>query len=72
VTGQQIAIRVDEATLEQLKLRASIERRPVSDIISEAIQEYIKSRPLSRLHMLEMARAIIKEDAPLLNALDDA
>ncbi|HEV2741414.1 MAG TPA: hypothetical protein VGU66_22835 [Candidatus Elarobacter sp.] len=69
---KQIAVRVDEATAEQLKLRASIERRSVNDIIGEAIREYAKSHPVSREHMLDMVRAIVKEDASLLKALADA
>jgi hypothetical protein len=69
---KQIALRVDEATAEQLKLRASIERRSVNDIIGEAIREYSKSHPVSREHMLAMVRAIAKEDASLLKALAEA
>jgi hypothetical protein len=66
---RQIAVRVDEVTAAQLKLRASIERRSVNDIVGEAIREYSKSHPVSREHMLEMVRAIAKEDASLLKAL---
>lgn len=69
---KQIAVRVDETTAEQLKLRASIERRSVNDIIGEAIREYTKSHPVSREQMLDMVRAIVKEDASLLKALADA
>jgi hypothetical protein len=69
---KQIAVRVDEATAAQLKLRATIEHRSVNDIIGEAIREYSKSHPVSRQHMLEMVRAIAKEDASLLKALAEA
>jgi len=68
---KQIAVRLEEATAEQLKLRATIERRSVNDIIGEAIQEYSKSHPIPRERMLEMVRAIVKEDASLLKALAD-
>ncbi len=69
---KQIAVRVDEALHEHLRLRASIEHRSVNDIIGEAIREYSKSHPVSREHMLDMVRAIVKEDASLLKALADA
>ena len=72
MAAKQLAVRVDEATAEQLKLRASIERRSVNDIIGEAIREYTKSHPVSREQMLSMVRAIVKEDASLLKALADA
>lgn len=69
---KQIAFRTDEATAQQLKLRASIEHRSVNDIIGEAVREYSKSHPVSREHMLAMVRAIAKEDAALLKALAEA
>lgn len=69
---KQIAVRLDEAVAEQLKLRATLEHRSVNDIIGEAIREYAKSHPVSREHMLAMVRAIAKEDASLLKALADA
>jgi hypothetical protein len=69
---KQIAVRLDEATAEQLKLRATIEHRSVNDIVGEAIREYAKSHPVPRERMLEMVRAIVKEDASLLKALADA
>ncbi len=69
---KQIAVRVDEAVAEHLKLRSSIEHRSVNDIIGEAIREYSKSHPVSREHMLAMVRAIAKEDATLLKALAEA
>jgi hypothetical protein len=72
MAGKQIAVRVDEATAEQLKLRATIERRSVNEIVGEAIREYSKSHPVSRERMLEMVRAIAREDASLLKALADA
>ena len=69
---KQIAVRLDEATAEQLKFRATIEHRSVNDIIGEAIREYSKTHPVPRERMLEMVRAIVKEDASLLKALADA
>lgn len=69
---KQIAVRIDQATAEQLKLRATIERRSVNEIVGEAIREYSKSHPVSREHMLAMVRAIAKDDASLLKALADA
>jgi len=69
---KQIAVRIDEVTAEQLKLRATIERRSVNEIVGEAIREYSKSHPVSREHMLEMVRAIAKDDASILKALADA
>lgn len=69
---KQIAIRVDEATAEQLRLRAALEHRTVNDIVGEAIREYSKAHPVSRESMLAMVRAIAKEDASLLKALGDA
>jgi plasmid stability protein len=72
MTLKQIAVRVDEATAEQLKLRAAIEHRSVSDVVSEAIREYLKSHPISRERMLEIAQEIVKEDAALIEAMGDA
>ncbi len=69
---KQIAVRIDEATAEQLKLRAAIERRSVNEIVGEAIREYSNSHPVSREHMLDMVRAIVKDDAAILKALADA
>ncbi len=69
---KQIAVRIDQATAEQLRLRATIERRSVNEIVGEAIREYSKSHPVSREHMLAMVRAIAKDDASLLKALADA
>jgi hypothetical protein len=68
---KQIGLRLDEATAEQLKLRATLEHRSVNDIIGDAIREYSKSHPVPRERMLEMVRAIMKEDASLLKALAD-
>jgi hypothetical protein len=72
MAGKQIAVRLDEATAEQLRLRASIERRSVNDIVGEAIREYSKTHPVSREDMLTMVRAIVKEDASLLKALAES
>lgn len=69
---KQVALRLEEATAEQLKVRAMIERRSVNDIIGEAIEEYSKSHPVSRDNMLAMVRTIAKEDAALLKALAEA
>jgi hypothetical protein len=69
---KQIALRVDEVIAEQLKLRATIEHRPVNDIINAAIREYSQSHPVAREDMLTLVRAIAKEDAALLKALADA
>ncbi|HEV3086433.1 MAG TPA: ribbon-helix-helix protein, CopG family [Candidatus Elarobacter sp.] len=69
---RQISLRLDESVAEQLKLRASIERRSVNEIIAEAIKEYSKAHPVSREAMLTLVRAIVKEDASLLKALADA
>jgi hypothetical protein len=69
---KQISLRLDESVAEQLKLRASIERRSVNEIIAEAITEYSKAHPVSREAMLALVRTIVKEDASLLKALADA
>ncbi len=67
---KQIVVRI-EATAKQSKLRATIERRSVNEIVGEAIREYGKSHPVSREHMMAMVRAIAKDDASLLKALAD-
>ncbi|MEA2689844.1 MAG: hypothetical protein QOD51_2451 [Candidatus Eremiobacteraeota bacterium] len=69
---KHFALRLDEAVAEQLELRATIERRSVNEIIGEAIAEYFQSHPICRTDMLILARAIAKEDAPLLKGLADA
>ncbi len=72
MASKQIAVRVDEALAEQLRLRATIERRSVNEIINAAIREYATSHPVSRDDMLALVRAIAREDASLLQALADA
>jgi|HubBroStandDraft_1064217.scaffolds.fasta_scaffold213344_2 plasmid stability protein len=72
MSPRQVALRLDDEVAEQLKLRAAVEHRSVNEIIGEAIREYTKSHPIPRERMLEMVRAIVKEDASLLQALADA
>ncbi len=69
---KQIAIRVDDATNDQLKARANIEHRSVNSIVVDAIHEYAKTHPISREQMLALVRGIVKEDAALLKALAEA
>ena len=69
---KQINVRVDERIAEQLKLRSTIEKRSINEIIGESLREYITAHPISRDAMLAMVRAIAKEDATLLKALADA
>ena len=69
---KDIAVRLDDAMVEQLKVRSRIECRSVNEIVTEAIREYSKSHPVSREHMLTLVRTIVKEDASLLEALADA
>jgi hypothetical protein len=59
---KQIAVRIDAATAEQ----------SVNEILGDAVREYSESHPVSREHMLEIARAIAEDDASLLKALADA
>ncbi len=66
---KQINIRVDEETAEQLKLRATIEKRSVNEIVGESLREYSKRHPVSRKDMLAMVRAIAREDESLLEEL---
>jgi len=69
---KQLNIRVDEATAAQLKLRSAIEKRSVNEIVGASLREYAKSHPVSRERMLELVRAIAKEDATILKALAEA
>jgi len=69
---KQIPIRLDEETAEQLRLRSTIEKRSMNEIVGEAIREYSRAHPISREEMLKLVRAIAKEDASLLKALADA
>lgn len=69
MASRQIALRVDEQVADKLKLRSTIERRSVNEIITAAIAEYEKTHPVSREDMLALVRAIAKEDASLLKAL---
>jgi len=66
---KQVLLRVDEALHDNLKMRSSIERRSINEIVVEAISEYAKTHPVSREAMLVMARAIAAEDASLLKIL---
>jgi hypothetical protein len=69
---KQVSLRLDAVEHDSLRLRASLERRPMNDIITDAIREYSRSHPIPREDMLAMVRAIAKEDASLLKALEDA
>ena len=69
MSTKQIPIRLDAETADQLKLRSTIERRSMNEIVGEAIREYSKTHPVSREDMLSLVRAIAKEDASLLKAL---
>lgn len=69
---KQINIRVDEEMAEQLKLRSTIEKRSVNEIVGESLREYSKHHPISREQMLAMVRAIAKEDASILKALAES
>ncbi len=69
---KQLNIRVDEETAAQLKLRSTIEKRSVNEIVGESLREYSKRHPVSRADMLALVRAIAKEDASILKALADA
>lgn len=66
---KQLNIRVDEQTAEQLKLRSTIEKRSVNEIVGESLREYAKRHPVSREDMLALVWAIAKEDASLLEEL---
>ncbi len=63
---------MDEARHELLKLRGTFERRPVNDIIAEAIREHAERHPISEGDMVTMVRRIMRDDAALLKALADA
>jgi hypothetical protein len=69
---KQLNIRVDEHVAEQLKLRSTIEKRSINEIVGASLLEYSKTHPVSREDMLAMVRAIAKEDASLLKALAEA
>jgi hypothetical protein len=69
VAPKQIPIRLDEATAEQLRLRSTIEKRSMNEIVGEAIREYSRAHPIPREEMLALVRAIAREDADLLRAL---
>jgi len=68
---KQIPIRLDEETAAQLKLRSTIEKRSMNEIVRQAIREYSKTHPVPREEMLALVRAITKEDASLLEALSE-
>ncbi len=72
MANKQVSLRLEKAEHESLKLRSAIERRPVNEIITDAIREYSRSHPIPREDMLAMVRAIAKEDASLLKALADS
>lgn len=69
---KQVAFRLEEGEHGSLKLRATIEKRSMNEIISDAIQEYSRNHPISREDALAIVRAIATEDADLLKALAEA
>ncbi len=69
---KQIPLRLDEATAEKLRLRSAVEHRSMNEMVREAVREYERAHPISRERMLELVRAIVKEDKALLKALRDA
>jgi hypothetical protein len=66
---KQVALRLDAVEHSALKLRSTIENRPVNDILEDAIREYSMRHPISREDTLKMVRSIAQEDAALLKAL---
>jgi len=66
---KQIPIRVELDVIERLKIRSTIEGRSVNEIVNEAIHEYTKLHPVSREAMLNLVRAIAREDVSILKAL---
>ncbi|HZZ65004.1 MAG TPA: hypothetical protein VFE17_05885 [Candidatus Baltobacteraceae bacterium] len=63
---------MDEQMAEQLKLRSTIEKRSVNEIVGESLREYSQRHPISRDQMLAMVRAIAKEDDSILKALAES
>jgi hypothetical protein len=72
MASKAVSLRLEEAQHELLKLRGTFERRPVNDIIADAIREYSERHPISEDDMVTMVRRIMREDAGLLKALADA
>ena len=69
---KQIAIRMDVAVAQELKVRSAIENRSVNEIVNEAVRAYTATHPISRERMLAMVRSIAREDADLLKTLAEA
>lgn len=72
MASKQLPLRLDEQTAEQLKLRSTIEKRSMNEIVGDAIREYATAHPVPREELLALVRSIAKEDASLLKALADA
>lgn len=68
---KQVNVRIDEGLADQLRLRSTLEKRPVNDIITSAIVNYVANNPVPRDRLLEMVDAIVKEDASLLKLLSE-
>lgn len=69
---KQVAVRLDTAVAQELKVRAAIEGRSVNEIVNEAIRAYSSTHPVPRERMLAMVRSVAREDEALLRALADA
>jgi len=66
---KQLPIELDDRTAHELGLRSTIENRPLEEIVGSAIRDYVDAHPITREGMLTIARAIMAEDADILEAL---
>jgi len=70
-TPTTFPLRLDAELEEQLRLRAQLEGKSMNSIISDALREYFRTRPIPKAKLREFASRVFKNDAALLEALKD-
>ena len=64
-----VPIRLDAKTYKELKIRALIEKRPMADIIREAIALHFEMKPMNKKQFKTYLMEGLEENKAILKAL---
>jgi hypothetical protein len=64
-------VRLTPKLYKQLKVRSLVQRRPMSDIVREALELHFKVRPITQNKFRAYLKEILAEDKKILDALRD-
>ena len=64
-------VNIDVRTFRELKARSLLERRPMAEIIREAIQIQFKAKPLDEERFRAYLHETLEEDKEAIEALAD-